>query len=54
MPLSAGGLAGFLLLGILINLAIVVGAYIWHHKQKKEGKARIRVNLSEKMHGAFR
>lgn len=54
MALSPGGLAGVLLVGILLNLAILVAAYVWHHKQRKQGKIGIRLNISEKKHGAFR
>jgi len=57
MALSPGGLAGFLLLGILLNLGVVVGAYIWHYMQQKKGLTGIRFDLrdiSEKQHGVFR
>lgn len=54
MALSPGGLAGYLMLGILLNLAIVVVAYIWHYRQLGKGMVGIKLNISEKMHGAFR
>lgn len=54
MALSPGGLAGYLMLGILLNLAIVVAAYIWHYRQLRKGMVGIQLNVSEKMHGAFR
>ncbi|CAJ1964520.1 unnamed protein product [Cylindrotheca closterium] len=54
MALSPGGLAGLLLLGILMNLAIVVALYIWHYRQLKKGMVGIKFTFSDKLHGAFR
>jgi hypothetical protein len=54
MALSPGGLAGLLLMGILMNVAIVVALYIWHYRQLKKGMVGIKFNFTDKMHGAFR
>jgi hypothetical protein len=54
MVLSPGGLAGYLLLGILANVALIAAVYWYEQKLKREGKAGIKPNMSDRAHGLFR
>lgn len=54
MALSPGGLAGYLLLGILANVAVMAAFYVYQRKLVKDGKQGINIDFSDKVHGAFR
>jgi hypothetical protein len=54
MVLSPGGLAGYLLLGIVANVALIAAVHYYERKRKREGKPGIKLNVSDRANGLFR